>query len=89
MHKSVLIIAVLVLGLSGVATADTVEPNEKPCFSSGIIVPCSVRDSEKTQAEKLGTRADRIRQGKLEKCLRIADEAGQPSHSECQSLYGQ
>ena len=89
MHKSVLTIAGLVLGFSGVATADTVESNEKPCFSSGIIVPCNGRDGEKTQAEKLETRADRIRQGKLEKCLRIVDGTGQPSYSECQSLYGQ
>jgi len=84
-----LIIAGLIVGLSSLAVADPATPNQKSCFSSGIMVPCSSGpDDEKTRAERLTTRAERLRQGKLDKCLRIADGSGQLSSSQCQSMYG-
>ena len=89
MSNSLLTIAGLMLGLSSLAVADPAVPNQKSCFSSGIMVPCSSGpDDEKTRAERLAARAERLRQGKLDKCLRIADGAGQPSSSQCQSMYG-
>lgn len=54
MHKSVLIIAVLVLGLSGVATADTVELNEKPCFHQGslCLAACGIAKKPKPKSSE-------------------------------------
>ena len=90
MSNSLLTIAGLILGLSSLAVADPATPNQKSCFASGIMVPCSSGpDDEKTRAEKLAARAERLRQGKLEKCLRIADGSGQPSSGQCRAMYGQ